>query len=71
MNDKKRDLIPWVVLVAAVGGLVTYRTPCHLPHTVARPEPLRAPRAGGRIQARLLGRASALGPAHDPAEAGG
>ncbi|MFJ5834647.1 hypothetical protein [Streptomyces sp. NPDC093089] len=44
MNDKKRNLIPWVVLVAAAGGLVAYRTPWLDPSRSELPGPASASR---------------------------
>ncbi|MFJ9948203.1 hypothetical protein [Kitasatospora sp. NPDC091207] len=46
MNDKTRNLIPWVVLVAAVGGLVTYRNPWLDPSRSEPPGPATASRPG-------------------------
>ncbi|MFD9596401.1 hypothetical protein ACFWA9_27155 [Kitasatospora sp. NPDC059973] len=42
MNEKARNLIPWVVLVAAVGGLVTYRNPWLDPNRSDSPGPASA-----------------------------
>ncbi|WP_406192777.1 hypothetical protein OH807_01565 [Kitasatospora sp. NBC_01560] len=44
MNEKTRNLIPWVVLVAAVGGLATYRNPWLDPSRSEPPGPTAAAR---------------------------
>ncbi|MFE2727322.1 hypothetical protein [Kitasatospora sp. NPDC059327] len=44
MNDRTRNLIPWVVLVAAVGGLATYRNPWLDPSGSERSGPAAASR---------------------------